>query len=76
LLDAIKTLDRWPERVRLMQENWIGRSEGARVVFDIAGGIGAILVVFLWSWWFPELRLAKSFESPDLRPAPLEETKA
>ena len=31
LLDAIKTLDRWPERVRLMQENWIGRSEGARV---------------------------------------------
>ena len=32
LLDAIKTLDRWPERVRLMQENWIGRSEGARVV--------------------------------------------
>ena len=31
LLDALKTLDRWPERVRLMQENWIGRSEGARV---------------------------------------------
>ena len=42
----------------------------------IAGGIGAILVVFLWSWWFPELRLAKSFDAPDLRPAPLEETKA
>ena len=33
LLDALKTLDRWPERVRLMQENWIGRSEGARVVW-------------------------------------------
>jgi hypothetical protein len=42
----------------------------------IAGGIGAIGVVLLWSWWFPELRLAKSFDSPDLRPAPLEETKA
>ena len=40
----------------------------------IAGGIGAIAVVFLWSWWFPELRLAKSFEQPDLRPAPLEES--
>ncbi|HEX2150627.1 MAG TPA: leucine--tRNA ligase [Stellaceae bacterium] len=37
LLDAIKTLERWPERVRLMQENWIGRSEGARVVWRIAG---------------------------------------
>ncbi len=36
LLDAIGGLERWPERVRLMQENWIGRSEGARVVFEIA----------------------------------------
>jgi leucyl-tRNA synthetase len=36
LLDAIAGLDRWPERVRLMQENWIGRSEGARVFFDLA----------------------------------------
>lgn len=33
----------------------------------IAGGVGAIAVVFLWSWWFPELRLAKSFDPPDLR---------
>src|SRR6266566_2168317 len=37
LIEAIKTLDRWPERVRLMQENWIGRSEGARLLFPIAG---------------------------------------
>jgi len=37
LLDALKTLDRWPERVRLMQENWIGRSDGARVFFPIDG---------------------------------------
>ena len=37
LLETIKSLDRWPERVRLMQENWIGRSEGARVFFKIAG---------------------------------------
>jgi leucyl-tRNA synthetase len=36
LLDALSDLERWPERVRLMQENWIGRSEGARVFFDIA----------------------------------------
>ena len=39
----------------------------------IAGGIGAIGVVFLWSWWFPELRLAKSFDEPDLRRARPEE---
>jgi leucyl-tRNA synthetase len=37
LLESLKTLDRWPERVRLMQENWIGRSEGARVLFAVAG---------------------------------------
>ena len=40
----------------------------------IAGGFGAIAVVFLWSWWFPELRLAKSFEPPDLRELQLEES--
>ena len=37
LLSALGGLDRWPERVRLMQENWIGRSEGARVFFEIVG---------------------------------------
>jgi leucyl-tRNA synthetase len=37
LLAALKTLERWPERVRLMQENWIGRSEGARVFFGLEG---------------------------------------
>jgi leucyl-tRNA synthetase len=37
LLDGLETLDRWPERVRLMQANWIGRSEGARVFFELAG---------------------------------------
>jgi leucyl-tRNA synthetase len=37
LLEAIGGLDRWPERVRLMQQNWIGRSEGARVFFPIVG---------------------------------------
>jgi leucyl-tRNA synthetase len=37
LLEALSRLDRWPERVRLMQENWIGRSEGANVWFALAG---------------------------------------
>jgi leucyl-tRNA synthetase len=44
LLAALETLDRWPERVRLMQEKWIGRSEGARVPFGIAGQDQAIEV--------------------------------
>ena len=35
LLDAIDRLDRWPDRVRLMQQNWIGRSEGAEVSFSL-----------------------------------------
>jgi len=35
LLEALGTLDRWPERVKLMQANWIGRSEGARLRFAL-----------------------------------------
>ncbi|MGV4877286.1 leucine--tRNA ligase [Acetobacter indonesiensis] len=35
LLDGLKTLDRWPDRVRTMQERWIGRSEGARIRFSL-----------------------------------------
>jgi len=34
LLDGLKTLDRWPEKVRLMQENWIGRSKGLKFSFQ------------------------------------------
>ena len=37
LLSSLEELDRWPERVRLMQENWIGRSEGMRLRFEIEG---------------------------------------
>ena len=38
LLDGLATLDQWPDKVRLMQENWIGRSQGLRFRFDIVGG--------------------------------------
>ena len=35
LLEEIKKLDRWPEKVRIMQENWIGKSQGLRVDLEI-----------------------------------------
>jgi leucyl-tRNA synthetase len=37
LLEGLKGLDRWPEKVKVMQENWIGRSQGLRLVFSFAG---------------------------------------
>ncbi len=37
LLDALATLDRWPEKVRVMQANWIGKSAGANFSFEIVG---------------------------------------
>jgi leucyl-tRNA synthetase len=36
LLDGLKTLDKWPDKVRLMQENWIGKSRGLQFRFRLA----------------------------------------
>jgi leucyl-tRNA synthetase len=36
LLEGLGELDKWPDKVRLMQENWIGRSQGLRFRFDLA----------------------------------------
>ncbi|KAA5596765.1 leucine--tRNA ligase [Blastochloris sulfoviridis] len=41
LLSALDGLERWPEKVRLMQKNWIGRSEGMLVRFELADGAPA-----------------------------------
>jgi leucyl-tRNA synthetase len=35
LLEALDTLTEWPEKVRTMQRNWIGKSEGLRLLFDL-----------------------------------------
>ncbi|NMS91506.1 leucine--tRNA ligase [Clostridioides difficile] len=37
LLNDLDTLDGWPEKVKIMQRNWIGKSTGADLVFDIDG---------------------------------------
>ena len=38
LLDGLASLDKWPDKVRLMQENWIGRSQGLQFAFDLSTG--------------------------------------
>jgi leucyl-tRNA synthetase len=43
LLTALDKLDRWPEKVRLMQKNWIGRSEGVRFRFELEDEHGIAL---------------------------------
>jgi leucyl-tRNA synthetase len=37
LLDSIASLEGWPEKIRSMQRNWIGRSEGTTFSFDVEG---------------------------------------
>nr|HRJ12933.1 class I tRNA ligase family protein [Alphaproteobacteria bacterium] len=44
LLSALQSLPRWPEKVRLMQENWIGKSQGANVDFKLSNSDETIRV--------------------------------
>ena len=80
LLTALDTLKKWPEKVVTMQRNWIGRSEGARVKFALAGGDnGEAIEVFttridtIYGATFvllaPEHRLVESFAASSDDPA-------
>ncbi len=42
LLEGLSTLDQWPEKVRTMQENWIGKSQGMRFTFQLDAPAGDI----------------------------------
>ncbi len=75
LLEDLDKLDRWPERVKLMQRNWIGRSEGANVIFKSEQGDD--IEVFttrpdtLWGATFmvlaPEHPLVEKLTAPEKR---------
>ena len=49
LLAALDDLPRWPERVRAMQARWIGRSEGARIRFDLEQPVDGIQSVEVYT---------------------------
>ena len=42
LLDDLSKLDGWPEKVRTMQRNWIGRSDGAEIAFELEDSLDAV----------------------------------
>ncbi|HWV11927.1 MAG TPA: MFS transporter [Sphingobium sp.] len=46
------------------------------VIAVIGGGIGAIVITLIWARLFPELRLARTFDPPDLREADISQEKA
>jgi len=48
LLADLDGLD-WPEPIKLMQRNWIGRSEGANLVFEVAGGAAGELGIEVYT---------------------------
>jgi leucyl-tRNA synthetase len=49
LLEGLKDLPRWPERVKLMQENWIGHSQGADVTFALTTAVAGIESVTVYT---------------------------
>ena len=40
LLEGLGSLENWPEKVRVMQENWIGKSQGMQFRFELSNGEG------------------------------------
>ncbi len=42
LLQALDGLEQWPDKVRLMQHNWIGKSEGMRLLFELTAEFGDV----------------------------------
>jgi leucyl-tRNA synthetase len=49
LLTALEKLDRWPEKVRIMQANWIGKSQGARFRWKLTKPVGSTTDIEVFS---------------------------
>ncbi|OYW85443.1 MAG: leucine--tRNA ligase, partial [Sphingobium sp. 32-64-5] len=49
LLGGLKTLDQWPDKVKLMQENWIGKSQGLQFRFKLYAPVGDITELEVFS---------------------------
>jgi leucyl-tRNA synthetase len=49
LLAGLGTLDQWPDKVKLMQENWIGKSQGLQFRFALDKGVGDIAALEVFS---------------------------
>ena len=49
LLSALDTLERWPEKVRIMQGNWIGKSQGARFKWQLTKPVGDVKDIEVFS---------------------------
>ncbi|QPH55445.1 leucine--tRNA ligase [Pontivivens ytuae] len=66
LLEAIDTLEEWPEKVRLMQANWIGKSRGLQFSFDFASGLDGFEALEVYTTR-PDTLMGASFAaiSPD-----------
>ena len=66
LLESLEKLDRWPEKVRLMQKNWIGKSRGLEFSFKTIGAPGGFDTLEVYTTR-PDTLLGASFAaiSPD-----------
>jgi leucyl-tRNA synthetase len=79
LLEDLRLLDDWPEKVRVMQANWIGRSQGVEADFEVVGLPGESLRIYttrpdtLFGATFmvlaPEHPLAERVTTPEQREA-------
>jgi len=78
LIEDLDSVD-WPESIKRMQRDWVGRSEGARIFFELAGHPGQTLEVFTtrpdtlfgvtYMVLAPEHSLVSTITTPDQHPA-------